>query len=74
MSGRVFANTTNTSASPPFVIHAFDPFSVQPPSVFSARVAKPNASDPEPGSESAYAPIVPDVMRGRMRARCSALP
>ena len=53
MSGRVLANTTNTLASPPLVIHALLPLSVQPPSACSARVARPNASLPLPGSESA---------------------
>ncbi len=57
--------TTKIPASAPFVIHNLRPVSAQPPSHFSARVARPNASEPEPASESAYAPMVFEASRGR---------
>ena len=45
-----------------------------PASRCSARVAMPKASDPEPGSLSAYAPMVSLVRRGRYFALSASLP
>jgi hypothetical protein len=61
-------------ASAPLVIQSFCPFSIQRSPRFSALVAKPNASDPEPDSESAYAPITSDVSRGRYFDFCASVP
>ena len=40
----------------------------------SARVASPNASEPDDGSLSAYAPTVSRVSRGRYFALSASLP
>ena len=66
-SPSTFAKTMNTSAKPPLVIHIFSPFKTKPPSAWRvARVLAPSASDPDPGSLSAYAPISSaDSSRGR---------
>ena len=72
--GSAFANTTNTPASAPFVIQSFWPFSIQRSPRFSAFAARPNASDPEPDSESAYAPTTSDVSIGRYFAFWASVP
>src|SRR5437868_6315069 len=52
------------AASAPFVIHIFRPLSTQESPRCSARADIPNASDPDAGSDSAYAPTVPLARRG----------
>src|ERR1043165_10003839 len=47
-----------TPASKAFVIHSFWPLRTQWSPLASARHASANASDPDPASESAYAPTV----------------
>ncbi len=60
------AKTMNRSAKPPLVIHIFSPVSRKLPSACrTARALALNASDPDPDSLSAYAPISsPDTSRG----------
>ncbi len=48
-----FAKTRNSSASRPFVIQSFSPFRIQRSPFGVAVVARANASEPEPASESA---------------------
>src|SRR6185312_13884466 len=72
--GSTVANTMNISASAPFVIHNLRPVSTQSSPRRSARVANPNASDPEPGSDNAYAPTVPAVSFVRYCLRWASVP
>ena len=46
----VRAKMTNTSATPPLVIHTLDPVTLQPSSVASARVRSDAVSEPASGS------------------------
>ena len=65
---------TYTPASAPLVIQSFRPFRMYRSPRFSARVASPKASEPEPASESAYEPTVPLVSIERYLAFCASLP
>ena len=57
------------------MIHCFEPLSVQPSPSAAAAVRSAPASEPEPGSVSANAPIVsPRANAGTKRARCSSVP
>jgi len=59
----------------PWVVNVFEPFRIQPPSTFSARVRVPAASEPAPGSVRLQAPIFSPRARGTsQRRRCSSLP
>src|SRR5699024_9818895 len=71
----VLANTRYTAATCAFVIHCFSPFRRNPSSFFLAVVFVANASEPAPGSVSAYAPILsPEVSLGRYICFCSSVP
>src|SRR5205814_3190669 len=72
--GFAFAKITNTPASAPLVIHNFCPFRIQRSPFFSARADNPNASDPDPDSDNAYAPTVSEVSIGRYFDFCSVEP
>ena len=62
-------------ARDPFVIHCFEPEIRQPSPSGSAVVRSEPASEPEPGSVSAKAPICsPRASGGTKRARCSSVP
>ena len=60
-----FAKMRKISASSPFVIQSLDPFRTQRSPFLAAVVARANASDPEPASESAYAPTFDFASCGR---------
>ena len=76
MSSSVFAQTTATSAMPPFVIHIFEPFRIQsPPGSRRAEVRIDAGSLPASGSVSPKHPIAsPRAMRGSHSSFCSSLP
>ena len=75
-SPSTFAKTTIRSAKPPLLIHIFSPLSSQLPSgCFTARVFAASASDPEPDSLKAYAPMIsPATSFGRYFSFCSSVP
>ena len=57
-SPSTLAKTMKMSANPPLVIHIFSPLRAKLPSgILVARALAPSASEPEPDSLSAYAPI-----------------
>ncbi len=57
------------------MIHCFEPLSRQPSPSAVAAVRSAPASEPEPGSVSANAPIVsPRARAGTKRVRCSSVP
>ena len=62
-------------ARDPFVIHCFEPLSLQPSSPASAVVRSEAASEPELDSVSANAPSCsPRASGGTKRDRCSSVP
>ena len=71
----VRAKTRNVPAWLPFVIHCFEPLSLQPsPSATAVERSAP-ASDPESGSVSAKAPMTrPAARSGTNRRCCSSVP
>src|SRR4029453_9801479 len=75
-SPSTFAKMMKRSAKPPLLIHIFSPLSDQLPSgSFVARVFAASASEPEPDSLRAYAPISsPVIRRGRYVCFCSVVP
>jgi catechol 2,3-dioxygenase-like lactoylglutathione lyase family enzyme len=74
MGDQFIALMEGRSQPPDEQIHSFCPLSTQRSPFFSARAASPNASEPEPDSESAYAPTTSDVSIGRYFAFCVSLP
>jgi hypothetical protein len=67
---------TIVSAYGPFVMNVFDPFKrYSSPSRRAVDSIDPNASDPDPGSVIAHAPIVSSVSRsGTQRSRWAIVP
>ncbi len=75
VSGSVRAKSTNVPARDPFVIHCFEPFSFHPSSAGSADVRSEPASEPDPDSVRANAPICsPRASGGTNRDLCSSVP
>ena len=74
-SGSVFAYTTSTPASGPFVIQNLEPVRTQPSPSRFATVRIDTTSEPAPVSLIASAPTVsPDSSPGRKRPRWSSSP
>ena len=75
MPSSVFAHTTATSATPPFVIHIFAPFRTQSDPSRLAFVFIDDGSLPESGSVRPKQPMSsPAAMPGSQRSFCSSEP
>ena len=75
VSESVRANRRKVEAWLPFVHHCFVPLIRQPSPSGDAVVRSEPASEPEPGSVSANAPIAsPRASGGTNRSRCSSVP
>ncbi len=74
--GVVIANSTMYLATGPEVIQLFLPLMTQsPPAFFEARVCIAEASEPDCGSVSAYAPIAsPEAIARTYFCFCSSVP